>query len=140
MKKLSELQPLIIDWAKDRDLLNWECIPKQKLKLIEELGGLSTAILNDDIDEIKYAIGDAFIELTILFNQTKSPQITKIDFKTYSNYWLDDLRVSEVDFIANIIELCTSHDTIDTDDTITELLTLCRFMDLDLIKCSVFEK
>ncbi len=69
MKTLEELQPLIIKWANDKDLIHKENAPKQRLKLIEECGELASAILKDDIDSQKDAIGDIFVVLIILSEQ-----------------------------------------------------------------------
>lgn len=66
MKTLNELQPLIVQWAKDRNINLPECAPKQRLKLIEECGELASAILKNDIDKQKDAIGDIFVVLVIL--------------------------------------------------------------------------
>ena len=70
MKKLTDLQPLIIEWAKERNIHLIECAPKQRLKLIEECGELANAILKDNIEEQKDAVGDIFVVLTILSEQT----------------------------------------------------------------------
>ena len=67
MKTLKELQLLIIQWAKDKDLTNPE---KQRLKLLSEIGELADAILKNDVTEIKDGIGDTFVVLIILAEQT----------------------------------------------------------------------
>lgn len=67
MKTLKELQLLIIQWAKDKDLTNSE---KQRLKLIEECGELASAILKNNKELQKDAIGDIFVVLIILAEQT----------------------------------------------------------------------
>lgn len=72
MNTLSELKPLINNWAKERDLLHPENSNKQRLKLIEECGELAGAILKNDIESQKDALGDIFIVLTILERQTRS--------------------------------------------------------------------
>lgn len=69
MKTLEKLKKLIIEWANERDLLHKENAPKQRLKLIEECGELANAILKDDIDGQKDAIGDIFVVLIILSEQ-----------------------------------------------------------------------
>lgn len=63
MKNLSlkELQPLILEWAKKRNILFHENAPKQRLKLIEESGELASAILKNDVKLQKDAIGCANI-------------------------------------------------------------------------------
>jgi hypothetical protein len=68
--QLTELQPLIIEWAKNKNLLFPENAPKQRLKLIEECGELAQAILKNDVKLQKDAIGDIFVVLVILAEQT----------------------------------------------------------------------
>ena len=69
MKTLQELQKKIIQWAKDKDLLKSENAPKQRLKLLEEVGETAGAILKNNTDEIKDGIGDIFVVLVILAEQ-----------------------------------------------------------------------
>lgn len=69
MHTLKELQPLIIQWAKDKNFVKEEFAPKQRLKLIEESGELASAILKNKVDEQKDAIGDMFVVIVILFEQ-----------------------------------------------------------------------
>ena len=57
MKTLNELQPLILEWAKEKDLLKRENAPKQFLKLIEECGELCSGILKNNTGLIKDSIG-----------------------------------------------------------------------------------
>lgn len=71
MKTLEELQVLILEWAKEKDLLHIENAPKQRLKLLEEVGETASAILKNKPDEIKDGIGDIFVVLVILAEQTK---------------------------------------------------------------------
>ena len=69
MKTLQELQPLILNWAKEKDLLKFENAPKQRLKLLEEVGEAARAILKNKTDDIKDSIGDIFVVLVILSDQ-----------------------------------------------------------------------
>jgi len=69
MKTLQELQVLILQWAKEKDLLKFENAPKQRLKLLEEVGETAAAILKNKTDEIKDGIGDIFVVLVILADQ-----------------------------------------------------------------------
>lgn len=66
---LFELHPLILNWAKERDLLHLKNAPKQQLKLIEECGELSNAILKNKVKKQKDAIGDIFVVTLILSKQ-----------------------------------------------------------------------
>jgi hypothetical protein len=69
MKTLQGLQLLILQWAKDKDLLKFENAPKQRLKLLEEVGETAAAILKNNHGEIKDGIGDIFVVLVILAEQ-----------------------------------------------------------------------
>ena len=69
MKTLQELQVLILQWAKDKDLLKSENAPKQRLKLLEEVGETAGAILNNNHEGVKDGIGDIFVVLVILSEQ-----------------------------------------------------------------------
>lgn len=82
MYTLEELQPKIIEWANNKDLVKLKNAPKQRLKLIEELGELASAVLKNNIKEQKDAIGDSFVVITILAEQIKSP----ISFYFHQNY------------------------------------------------------
>ena len=57
MELKNEFQP-IRDWAKQKGIYNEGDIKTQTLKLFEEAGELSKAILNNDLDEVIDAIGD----------------------------------------------------------------------------------
>lgn len=61
----NEFEP-IRDWAKERGIYKKGDPKTQLLKLIEEAGELSEAILNNDDIEIKDAIGDCVVVLTSL--------------------------------------------------------------------------
>lgn len=64
-----ELNNKVIDWAHDRGLLKEENATKQMLKVLEEVGELSGALLRKDEAGIKDGIGDAFVTLIILSKQ-----------------------------------------------------------------------
>jgi hypothetical protein len=72
MKTLQELEPMIIEWAGNKNILRKEIAPKQRLKLLEECGELAGAIAKNKIDDQKDAVGDIFVVLTILAYQTSS--------------------------------------------------------------------
>ena len=69
MKTLQELQPLILEWAKEKDLLKFKNAPKQRLKLLEEVGETAAAILKNNHERVKDGIGDIFVVLVILSDQ-----------------------------------------------------------------------
>lgn len=59
----------ILKWAEPKGLLNPEFAPKQFMKLVEEVGELSNAILKDDKAEQIDALGDIQVVLIILAEQ-----------------------------------------------------------------------
>jgi phosphoribosyl-ATP pyrophosphohydrolase len=62
-------QEKVIEWAKERNLIKLGNAPKQIIKLSEEVGELGSAFLKNEYPEIKDAIGDIMIVLTILCEQ-----------------------------------------------------------------------
>lgn len=64
-----ELNHHIIEWAKERGLINKDYALKQTIKLIEEIGETAGAILKGDVEKQKDGIGDIYIVITILSAQ-----------------------------------------------------------------------
>lgn len=67
--KMENLIDDVIDWAEARGLLREDFAKNQMLKVVEEIGELSAALVRDDMDEVIDAIGDSFITLIILSSQ-----------------------------------------------------------------------
>lgn len=63
MQLKNEFSP-IREWAKDKGIFEKGDVKTQTLKLYEEAGELSKAVLKDDIPEIIDAIGDCVVVLT----------------------------------------------------------------------------
>jgi NTP pyrophosphatase (non-canonical NTP hydrolase) len=63
MELKNEFEP-IRDWAKGKGIYKKGDIKTQTLKLVEEVGELSKAVLNEDRAEIEDAIGDCVVVLT----------------------------------------------------------------------------
>lgn len=137
MKNLTELQPLIIDWAKERNILFPENAPKQRLKLIEECGELAQAILKNDVKLQKDAIGDIFVVLTILAEQIGEKCDLNSILEESKNY-VDDLDV-EIE-IVSILSTATIHSTnpkeIDFDMVFFNLSICSIKLNLDLTECA----
>ncbi len=95
MKTLKELEPLIIQWATEKNIHLPECASKQKLKLIEECGELASAILKKDVELQKDAIGDIFVVLVILNKQMESE--LEFDFNE-----IETTIVDHYDYLNNI--------------------------------------
>lgn len=58
----------ILNWAKDRKIIPNSNAKAQMLKLVEEVGELSSAVAKNKLDEAKDAIGDITVVLVILAN------------------------------------------------------------------------
>lgn len=65
MKDFFELEVLIEEWAKEKGILDKATPIKQALKTLEETTELCSAIVNNDLEEIKDAIGDIMVTLII---------------------------------------------------------------------------
>ena len=124
MKTLQELQVLILQWAKDKDLLKSENAPKQRLKLLEEVGETAGAILKNETDEIKDGIGDIFIVLVILAEQLSEEilfDMTRASKDDHQDF------VFLFDNIINHKRLYFS---------LAYLNDICTKLDLDLTECA----
>jgi NTP pyrophosphatase (non-canonical NTP hydrolase) len=67
--EIKELQKLVVEWAEEKGLIKPENAPKQFMKVVEELGELSSAIIKEDIDKEIDSYGDVLITLIILAEQ-----------------------------------------------------------------------
>jgi len=65
---MDEIEKLIVQWAKERQILGPDIVTKQTLKAQEELGELARAVLHMDDSEIKAELGDVLVTLVILAN------------------------------------------------------------------------
>jgi NTP pyrophosphatase (non-canonical NTP hydrolase) len=64
-----ELIENVIGWAGAKGILAKENAPKQMLKVLEEVGETSGALLKNNSSELKDGIGDSFVTLIILATQ-----------------------------------------------------------------------
>ena len=64
-----ETKNKVVQWAKDRNLIEGATPDKQFLKLAEEMGELGSGLAKNNQDEIKDAIGDMMVVLTIMAEQ-----------------------------------------------------------------------
>lgn len=65
-------QDRVVQWAKDRNLVEGSTPGHQLKKLIEEVGELASAIALGDLAGIKDGIGDTAVVLTIIAEQIGS--------------------------------------------------------------------
>ena len=120
-QQLKEYQNLILGWAKDKNITREECIPMQKLKLIEEVGEIANAIVKNKKEEQVDGIGDAFVVLTILAEQNKE-EFETVD--AYSNF--EDTELA--DLLAMII-----YSEYNVDFGV--FLELCKRLNLNILDC-----
>ena len=119
--KLKEYQNLILDWAKDKNITTEDCIPMQRLKLLEEVGELAKAILKSDIPEQVDGIGDTFVVLTILAEQCKTKfdlQPLKVSFEEYSTSELLGMIIYSEMFVNFEV-----------------FIEICKRLELDMVSC-----
>ena len=64
---------LIVQWAIERELFTKATAEHQFIKLQEEIGELAIGMLKKNTDEIKDAIGDCVVVLTILAEMNGTP-------------------------------------------------------------------
>lgn len=64
-----ELKESVIEWAEDKGILSVENSKTQMLKVVEEIGELSSALLKNNKEETIDSIGDVFVTLIILSEQ-----------------------------------------------------------------------
>lgn len=124
MKTLQELQVLILQWAKEKDLLKFENAPKQRLKLLEEVGETARAILKNNTDEIKDGIGDIFVVLVIL-----SEQLSEEILYNTNRFAKDD----DKDFMFLFDNILNSKRIY---YSLAYLKDICRKLDLNLSECA----
>lgn len=80
MVQFEEIQQKVIDWAKDKNILSPENHAKQMMKVIEELGELSSSILKNDFEKEIDSFGDVIVTLVILAKQRNIDLVNAFDF------------------------------------------------------------
>lgn len=123
MHSLQELKPLILQWAKEKDLLKPENADKQRLKLLEEVGETAQAILKSDKKKCKDGVGDIFVVLIILYAQLD----IEFDFDVEPLEKYEEL--SEQD---RLLTLLYYHDAVGFD----QLHYFCQENELVLVECA----
>ena len=66
---LNELEVKIRDWAIERNIDKSENAPKQMIKIMEELGETSEALIKKNEPELKDGIGDILVTVIIFAQQ-----------------------------------------------------------------------
>ena len=123
MHSLQELKPLILQWAKEKDLLKPENADKQRLKLLEEVGETAQAILKSDKEKCKDGVGDIFVVLIILYAQLD----IEFDFDVEPLEKYEELSEQE-----RLLTLLYYHDAVGFD----QLHYFCQENELVLVECA----
>ena len=127
MKTLQELQSLILEWADAKNLLKLENAPKQRLKLLEEIGETAGAILKNKPDEVKDGLGDIYVVLVILFKQTKQ--------ELYFDFGGDNVELNSLDYVFRAILDFSSQN--EMNGFVLEWLNfVCERTENDLTECA----
>jgi len=79
MENFEEIQKNVIDWARDKNILREDNYPKQMMKVMEELGELSSAILKKDLANEIDSFGDVLVTLVILAEQREIDIVSAFD-------------------------------------------------------------
>lgn len=61
--------PLVVEWAKERNIIEGSTPAHQMLKLIEETGELAAGIARNNKELMADSVGDVLVVLTILCEQ-----------------------------------------------------------------------
>lgn len=116
----TELTPLVINWAKERNI---NCPEKQTLKLIEEVGELASAYLKQDNEKLIDSIGDVWVVLVILADLNNE----KID------YFENNKDINVLDGIWNILTQIQIYDS--STFAIKSLQRIAKQLKLDFNTC-----
>lgn len=88
--KYNEISPLVVQWAKERDLFKKPNPSKQLLKTLEEINELLVAVEDKKVDEIKDALGDIAVTL-IIYAEMKDIKLEKLEKYPLSDYKAEKL-------------------------------------------------
>ena len=124
MKTLQELQVLILQWAKEKNLLKFENAPKQRLKLLEEVGETAGAILKNNHEGVKDGIGDIFVVLVILSEQLSEEILFDMAMASKDDHQ---------DFVVLFDNILNSNRLY---FSLAYLNDICTKLDLDLTECA----
>lgn len=133
---LQELQPLIIEWAREKGLLFEENAPKQYLKLLEEIGELASAILKNDVKLQKDAIGDVFVVLIILAEQLSFNKFCDLDCHVNKENHLKEVQFHLNGIINSSFFAYKKNSFEGFDLCLGGLNEICKILHLDLTECA----
>lgn len=92
--KYAKIKPLVILWAKERNLFNKPKPGKLLLKTLEEMNELLVAVEDRNVEEIKDALGNIVVTL-IIYSEMKGIGLKKLENYPLSEYKAEKL-INEV--------------------------------------------
>lgn len=129
---VSDLVYKVVAWGKERGIHDGS-VNTQTLKFIAEAGELADAIIAEDTEEMKDAIGDCMVVLCSIFLMSRHPhtpsEIASLILTPYKR-----TAVSEADlfsYISSAIHFADKNPAI----TLTYLQEVARILKLDFIEC-----
>lgn len=139
MKTFRELNDLIIDWAKERELDTKGTVQGQKLKTIEELAELIIGISKDNKEIIKDSIGDVAVTLIIgnmLHEKHDMEEIYGLTFETGPYISLPDkLNMIKVLISSMNCVFEGGYNNVYIFITLQTLIQLSKCYDLEFLDC-----
>ena len=132
---INELNSLIIEWAKERELDTKGTVEAQAIKTVEELSELIKAVCKDDKEEIIDAIGDVYV--TLVIGNMLNFNCDMDNIKLIKNVDAFDSKKSLLSQISNACKdtLDYHYQKIQIVDTINVLLNVCITYKLDFVDC-----
>lgn len=141
---MEELKLKVIDWAKDRGILDKGTALSQGTKVLEECLELVVADLNKDEAEVKDAVGDILVTVILKCEMLKKSW-GKVEFLELLEYAIKDLEgISGKTFPSDILEGATIlYQCVETDispthsvrDVLAFLLSYCKQNGIDPREC-----
>jgi hypothetical protein len=122
MLEVKELQPLIIQWAKEKKINNPD---NQFLKTLEEVGETAKAILQNDRAEILDGIGDIGVCIIIYNDILRNAPTLNLNFSN-----IDTNHRVKSSFIDVLLSLNFGY-----DDVLIELDSIAKEHDTSLKEC-----
>lgn len=103
-ERFAQVEQKIIEWAREKGILEQSTEERQAIKTLQELGELADAFERGDVEAIKMELGDVWVTL-IIRNYMTFPTLPAADYFTYDR---DDIEASSA--LLNIadaaINLC----------------------------------
>lgn len=132
---INELNTLIIEWAKERELDTKGTVEAQAIKTVEELSELIKAICKDKKEDIIDSIGDVYVTL-VIGNMLKRQRELDPMFARKNTYPTSD-KESLLKVLANAIDLNLRepYDEQIILYTMKDLHIVCKFYNLDFVEC-----